>query len=211
MQYSNMANFSKLGKNYLIYNADSTYIYNTPKYFSSDSINKIIYTRRPDETTIIEELLWRLNSSILKRLKTFDRKNPWYSQTVQITQLRYNALSLIIKSNEEQLIRTDNDVRIDEIEKTVHQIEDLNLRMEHKMNVVRREYDKRKDQLNQMNVALNQLESRFDFESKQTNIQLNKILVKLENLNRQMNKIQLQFERKQIDSQLQNHSDIPLK
>ncbi|KAJ6643905.1 Transient receptor potential cation channel protein painless [Pseudolycoriella hygida] len=172
----------------------------------SEPVSKIIYTRRPDETTIIEELIWRVNSSILRRLKTFDRKNQWHSQTVQITQSRYNAMNLIIKSNEERLIRTDNDVRIDEIEKTVHQIEDLNLRMEHKINVVRRDNDKRKDQLNQMKLTMNQLESRFDSEAKERNLQLNKILMKLEHLDRRMNEIFSDSSKKLIDCKLQKRN-----
>lgn len=124
------------------------------------------------------------------RIKRFDPKNRRHSETVQITQLRYNALSLIIKSNEEQLIRTDNNVKIEEIEKTVHQIEDFSLRMEHKLNVVRQGDDLRKTQLNQLKIGLSQLETKFDLECKHNKKQLNRILVQLEQLNQHMNEIQ---------------------
>lgn len=125
----------------------------------------------------------------MRRLRSFDPNNRRNSETVQITQLRYNALSLIIKSNEEQLIRTDNNVKIEEIEKTVHQIEDFSLRMEHKLNVVKQGNDLKKDQLNQMKMVLSQLETKFELECKHTNKQLNRVLVQLEQLNQQMREI----------------------
>lgn len=144
---------------------------------------------------MIEEFIWRINTSILgklKRLKTLDRKKSW-TETVQITRLRYDALGAIIKSNEEQLIRTDNNVKIEEIEKTVHQIEDFSLRMEHKLNVVRQGNDSRKVQLNQVRIALNELETKFEFECKHRNKQLNRVLVELEQLNKHVNEIRLQL------------------
>lgn len=125
----------------------------------------------------------------MRRIKSFDPKNRQNSESVQITQLRYNALSLIIKSNEEQLIRTDNNVKIEEIEKTVHQIEDFSLRMEHKLNVVKQGNDLKKDQLNQMKIFLSQLETKFELECRHTNKQLNRVLVQLEQLSQQMNEI----------------------
>lgn len=130
----------------------------------------------------------------MRRLKRFDPNSRRNSETVQITQLRYNALSLIIKSNEEQLIRTDNNVKIEEIEKTVHQIEDFSLRVEHKLNVLRQESDFRKDQLKQMKIGLNKLESKFDVECRHRNKQLNRVLVELEQLNRHMNEIRSQMQ-----------------
>ncbi|XP_037028664.1 uncharacterized protein LOC119068907 [Bradysia coprophila] len=163
--------------------------YGTIFKIGSEPITKIIYIRRPDETTIIEELIWRIDTSIVKRLKGFDPKNRWNSETVQITQLRYSALSAIVKSNEEQLIRTDNNVKIEEIEKTVHQIEDFSLRMEHKLNVLRQESDSRRGQLKQMRNGLSKLETKFDIECKHRHKQLNRILAEMEQLNRHMNEI----------------------
>lgn len=165
--------------------------------YSSEPINKIIYIRRPDETTIIEEFMWRINTSIVKRLKKFDPKNRKNPETVQITQQRYNALNSIVKSNEEQLIRVDNNVKIEEIEKTVHQIEDFSLRMEHKLNVLRDEHELRKDQLKKMKIGLGKLESKFDSECKHRNQQLTRILAELEHLNRNMNEIRSQLQAKE--------------
>lgn len=165
--------------------------------YSSEPISKIIYTRRPDETTIIEEFIWRINTSIVRRLKGFDPKNRRNTETVQVTQLRYNALSSIMKSNEEQLIRTDNNVKIEEIEKTVHQIEDFSLRMEHKLNVLRQENDVRKDHLKQVKNGLSKLETKFDVECKYMKRQLSRVLVELEQLNRHMNENRSQLSSKE--------------
>lgn len=132
----------------------------------------------------------------MKRLKTFGDYNRWNSEIVQITRLRYDALNSIIKSNEEQLIRTDNNVKIEEIEKTVHQIEDFSLRMEHKLNVVRQGNDSRKVQLNQVKMALHELETKFEIECKHRNTQMSRVLVQLELLNQHMNEIRLQLQAK---------------
>ncbi len=130
------------------------------------------------------------------RLKQFDPKNRSNAETVQITQLRYNALNSIVKSNEEQLIRTDNNVKIEEIEKTVHQIEDFSLRMEHKLNVLRQESELRKDNLKRMRVGLSKLENKFDVECKHRNKQFSRVLAELEHLNQNMNEIRIQLQSK---------------
>lgn len=157
-------------------------------HFRTQKINRVIYTRKPDDATFIEEIIWKVNRSILNRLKTFER-NQTPIETVQITRTRYDALNLIIKSNEEQLIRIDNDVKIDEIEKTVHQIEDSTLRLEYRLKAMRLENELRKEQINQIKAVTSQLENRmskFQQESQIKNEQLNRILSELESINRQM-------------------------
>lgn len=106
-------------------------------------------------------------------------------------------MSLIIKSNEEQLIRTDNNVKIEEIEKTVHQIEDFSLRMEHKLNVLRQENGFRKHQFKSMEIGLNKLETKFDIECEHRDMQLNRVLVELKQLNRHMTEIQSRLQTKE--------------
>jgi uncharacterized protein YoxC len=145
---------------------------------------KVVYSRKPEQATFIQDIYAKFNRYIRERIKRFD--GTYQDEIVLIRRARYDALNQIIKSNEELLLKIDNDVKIDEIEKTVHQLEDSHHRMEIRF---KSDSEMKKDQLLLIRHSNFQLENKINLlfqDSNERRDQLNRIFSEIEKISSQI-------------------------